>query len=182
MVSDKFNINKLQKTMKLVFKASTASTTSNNVVEPNLLPFEMVQSFIESKGTSNALKLQDVFNEKYIYYSVGVLDRNNKHIVVPIVLFIGKDSKTGERQLLSCNSRCGINTLTEESAAIYENYDECKKFVDKANEIVVIQNFINNHAEHITDIIKVTGVENYWHSFADLAIKLSKAKIEIADL
>lgn len=179
--------------MKLAFKASVASTASSNVVEPSLLPFEMVQSFIESKSTPNALKLQDVFNEKYIYYSVCVLDSNGKHIVVPIVLFVGKDSKTGERQLLSCNNKGVVNTLTEESAAIYDNYDDCKKFVDKANEIVVLQSFFANeivvlqslldrHAEHMTDIIKVTGVDNYWHSFADLGIQLTNAKMEIADL
>lgn len=168
--------------MKLAFKASIASTASNNVVEPNLLPFEMVQSFLESKGTPNAPKLQEVFNEKYIYYSVCVLDSNGKHIVVPIILFVGKDSKTGERQLLSCNNKGVVNTLTEESAAIYDNYDDCKKFVDKANEIIVLQSVLDRHAEHMTDIIKLTGVENYWHSFADLGIKLTNAKMEIADL
>ena len=75
-----------------------------------------------------------------------------------------------------------VNTLTEESAAIYDNYDDCKKFVDKANEIIVLQSFLDRHAEHMTDIIKVTGVEHYWRSFADLGIKLTNAKMEIADL
>lgn len=165
--------------MKLVFNASTASTASSTstAVVPNLLPFEMVQSFIEP----NNLKLQEVFNEKYIYYSVHVLG-NGKHIVVPIVLFVGKNSESGKLQLLSCDNKCVVNILTEESAAIYENYDECKKFVDKANEIIAIQSTIDRHVEHMDDIIKVEGVEPYWHHFANLSCQLAQAKIEIADL
>lgn len=166
--------------MKLVFNASTASSVST-AVEPNLLPFEMVQSFIASNGTPNALKLQDVFNEKYIYYSVHVLG-NGKHIVIPIVLFVGRNSESGNLQLLSCDNKCVVNILTEESAAIYENYDECKKFVDKANEIIAIQSTIDRHVEHMDDIIKVEGVEPYWHHFANLSCQLAQAKIEIADL
>ena len=72
--------------------------------------------------------------------------------------------------------------VVQDIPAIYDNYDDCKKFVDKANEIVVLQSFLDRHAEHMTDIIKVTGVDNYWHSFADLGIQLTKAKMEIADL
>ena len=63
-----------------------------------------------------------------------------------------------------------------------EIIDKLKKYQDKANEIIVLQSFLDRHAEHMTDIIKVTGVEHYWRSFADLGIKLTNAKMEIADL